>query len=325
MGTAAEFEAAFADIVRCAERAAGRVLDRAQAEDIAAEAAARAWLHWDALDLTAAKRWVARVATNLAIDAIRRQTPAETPRPARAHDDQVVVRASVAEAVRLLPPRQRDAVVLRHFAGMSQVEIAETLGIARSTAAVHLARGEAALRCHLFESQETHGRTRVRVETLNEAVDAMASGDVLSGVVTAASSQGLEVDVGIAAFMPARFVDVRPVDDLQAYIGRPVDCVVRAVAVEQSLVFVSRMHAIESSDDREGRRTWFAGLRAGDVLPAVVSSQVAFGWFVELAGGTGLVHISETTGFALAIGDRILVEIIRVDANAERISVRPAG
>jgi len=158
------------------------------------------------------------VATNLAIDHIRRRERrpafelAELVEVVENFADALVERDVVPAAIGQLPPRQRDVVVLRHVAGMSQLEIAAACGIARSTAAVHLARGEATLRSLLDHDRPT----------------------------------------------------------------------------------------------------------------GVVSSQVAFGWFVDLEVGTGLVHRSAVGCAPLAIGARVVVAVDGVDVDAERISLHLA-
>jgi RNA polymerase sigma-70 factor (sigma-E family) len=49
-------------------------------------------------------------------------------------------------AVRALPTRQREAIVLRYYADLSEAEIAEAMGISRGAVKSHTARGIAALR-----------------------------------------------------------------------------------------------------------------------------------------------------------------------------------
>ena len=81
------FEAAFAELMLAAFRVAVRILGNvAEAEDVAAEALARALRSWDRVGaLPYRKAWVVRVASNLAIDRIRRRRPAlaEAEDPAR--------------------------------------------------------------------------------------------------------------------------------------------------------------------------------------------------------------------------------------------------
>jgi RNA polymerase sigma-70 factor (sigma-E family) len=51
----------------------------------------------------------------------------------------------VADAVRVLPARQRDCVVLRYYADLSDTEIADTLGISAGSVKTHLHRARAVL------------------------------------------------------------------------------------------------------------------------------------------------------------------------------------
>jgi RNA polymerase sigma-70 factor (sigma-E family) len=54
--------------------------------------------------------------------------------------------AAVMAALRALPGRQREVLVLRYYADLSEAEIAEALGISRGAVKSHAARGTAALR-----------------------------------------------------------------------------------------------------------------------------------------------------------------------------------
>lgn len=58
---------------------------------------------------------------------------------ARAHDE-------VLAAVAALPTRQRQALVLRYYADLSEAEIAEAMGLSRGAVKSHTSRGLAALR-----------------------------------------------------------------------------------------------------------------------------------------------------------------------------------
>lgn len=58
-------------------------------------------------------------------------------------------RSAVISALRGLPDRQREAIVLRYYADLSEAEIADTMGISRGAVKSHTARGMAALRTAL--------------------------------------------------------------------------------------------------------------------------------------------------------------------------------
>ena len=55
-------------------------------------------------------------------------------------------RSAVIAALRRLPPRQREALVLKYYADLSEAQIATAMGISRGAVKSHTARGVAALR-----------------------------------------------------------------------------------------------------------------------------------------------------------------------------------
>ena len=149
-----EFEADFDRLLGRAYRHAQRLVgDPAMAEDLAAEALTRTYVHWprirkyDHLDA-----WVLRVVTNLAIDAFAKKRVPLTNAPEVAPEDAAVLRVTLAQALRSLPPRQRDAVVLRYLADMSEADVARALGVAPGTVKSHLHRAVAHLRLALGPS-----------------------------------------------------------------------------------------------------------------------------------------------------------------------------
>lgn len=150
------FEAAFDGLFDRATRLGTRLLgDRAAGEDVAAEALARAWLHWRRIArLPHRDAWVLRVATNLALDLLRRRPPALAARPGPDPADAVAVRLALADALRALPKRQREVVVLRQLADLPEAEVATALRLRPGTVGTHLHRGLAALRTRLTDPTE---------------------------------------------------------------------------------------------------------------------------------------------------------------------------
>ena len=55
-------------------------------------------------------------------------------------------RSAVIAALRTLPPRQKEALVLKYYADLSEAQIADSMGISRGAVKSHTARGVAALR-----------------------------------------------------------------------------------------------------------------------------------------------------------------------------------
>ena len=140
----AYFDAVFPRAVSLANRLLG---DRASAEDVAAEAFARAYARWPTLrDAPWRDGWVLRVTTNRAIDVARRRSGGFSPHRQPDAGDLVAVRLALVAALRSLPQRQREAVALRYLTGLSEHEVAESLGVSLGTVKTHIHRGVASLR-----------------------------------------------------------------------------------------------------------------------------------------------------------------------------------
>jgi RNA polymerase sigma-70 factor (sigma-E family) len=144
----ASFDGSFAGLYGIAYRVAYRIVgSRDEASEIAQETLARAAQHW-AKVADHAEPWVATVAGNQAISywrtRRRRQAIALTARP--RGDDYQVERVDLVRALRSLPRRQRQVVVLRYLADRSEAEVAALLGCSEGTVKSSASRGLAALR-----------------------------------------------------------------------------------------------------------------------------------------------------------------------------------
>ncbi len=77
---------------------------------------------------------------------LRRQTAPMTVPSAEAGALVAETHAEILEAVRKLPARQREALVLRYYADLSEAQTAETMGVSQGAVKSHTARALAALR-----------------------------------------------------------------------------------------------------------------------------------------------------------------------------------
>ena len=130
-----------------------------EAEEVVQEAFARASVRWSWLrDYNAPEAWVRRVAMNLAADRgrkLRRHARAmlQMGPPPEAPEVSVETLALV-EALRTLPIRQRQAIVLHHLVGLPVGEVAQTLRMPAGTVKSLLSRGRRALAARLDEAEE---------------------------------------------------------------------------------------------------------------------------------------------------------------------------
>jgi RNA polymerase sigma factor (sigma-70 family) len=101
---------------------------------------ALSYLRWSVLDRC---RSAARSRTAAEPEAPGRvpERPAGPRRPSAAPGSPAVI-----SALRALPARQREAVVMRYYAGLSEARVAEVMGISRRSARRHTERAMAALR-----------------------------------------------------------------------------------------------------------------------------------------------------------------------------------
>ncbi len=148
------FDESYLTLFVRAERAALRILrDRDQAEDVAAETMARALVAWPKVS-TYADAWVTRTAVNRSIDLYRRKRAQPDPPTWVDADDGVVSRVVLHDALKRLPRRQREVLAMRYLLGMSEAEVANTLGVSPETVRSHVRRGLHKLRTTLDDSTE---------------------------------------------------------------------------------------------------------------------------------------------------------------------------
>ena len=154
----ATFDAFYSGSVR---RVTGQVYamtgSRAEAEDCVAEAYARAWQRWDKVSgYGDPEAWVRTVAYRVSVSAWRKAANMRAAH--RRHGMPTDTRGlspdyvAIIAALRKIPSRQRQAIVLYHLVGLSVDEIAKETGAASGTVKARLSRGRQALAPHLTEA-----------------------------------------------------------------------------------------------------------------------------------------------------------------------------
>jgi len=142
--------------------------DAAEAEDVVQEAMTKAWVKaasWTPVG-GGLGGWLRRIATNLCIDRQRKRAfVSDAEIPERADDspsadvliDEARRQAAVAAAMQALPDRQRAAIVLTYYEGVSNAEAAAVLGI-----------GVKALESLLVRARQGLSRSLVQMGMLQE-------------------------------------------------------------------------------------------------------------------------------------------------------------
>jgi RNA polymerase sigma-70 factor (ECF subfamily) len=132
------------------------------AQDVTAEAFARALAAWARVSaMDSPTGWTYRVAVNLARRRARRAALEQRllHRVAPTIDgfpaDQAI---ELWDAVRALPPREREAIALRYTAGLTEAEVAAAMKVAVGTASATLASARRALATALVDAEDEERR-----------------------------------------------------------------------------------------------------------------------------------------------------------------------
>ncbi len=136
--------------------------DQGHADDVAQETFLRVWRQARTWQPGAARfdTWLHRVVLNLCLDHLRKRRevpmaePPEQVDPAPAADralERDDTTRRVQDALASLPPRQRDAIVLHTYQGLSNIETAAVMGIGVEALESLLSRARRALRSQLAE------------------------------------------------------------------------------------------------------------------------------------------------------------------------------
>ncbi len=132
---------------------------------------------------------------------------------------------------------------------------------------------------------------------------------------------------GVRAFLPASQLDVRRVNELEPYVGNPLDVRLIELNRKRNRVIISRRSIIEEQKTKAKTET-LDRLAPGTILEGAVVEITDFGVFVNLGGVDGLVHRSELTYArfnhpkeVVKLGEHVKVQVIDVDGERDRINL----
>ena len=130
------------------------------AQDLAQETFIKALQRQDQLkDELKAGHWLSRIATNTALDFLRRHSRVQyceldvAPQMSGESPEQIMLRSEhheyLADGLRLLSPRERTALLLRDVEGLPAEEVAKRLGCSKATVRSHIANARTKFRRYM--------------------------------------------------------------------------------------------------------------------------------------------------------------------------------
>jgi small subunit ribosomal protein S1 len=154
------------------------------------------------------------------------------------------------------------------------------------------------------------------------------TGEIIEGFIQRRIKGGMVVDVfGIDAFLPGSQIDVRPVRDFDAYVGKTMEFQVVKLNMQAENVVVSHRALIES-DLEDQRQEILETIESGQVLEGIVKNITDFGVFIDLGGVDGLLHITDLSWGRVEhpeeivkLDQRLNVAVIDFDENSKRVSL----
>jgi small subunit ribosomal protein S1 len=147
------------------------------------------------------------------------------------------------------------------------------------------------------------------------------------GTVVSRVKGGLTVDIGLKAFLPGSQLEIRPVRNLDGYLGQQIEVRVIKLNKKRGNVVVSRKEILEEEQNAK-RSTTLEQLGEGAVLTGTVKNLTDYGAFVDLGGIDGLLHITDMSWGRLThprdlvnVGDEIQVKVLKFDKDKQRVSL----
>ncbi len=151
--------------------------------------------------------------------------------------------------------------------------------------------------------------------------------EVIEGTVIAKVKGGLEVDIGVKAFLPGSQIDLRPVRNMDVYLGKKYKFKVIKFNKKRGNIVLSRRALLE--EERESMRTQTLDqIKEGSQVTGIVKNITDYGAFIDLGGMDGLLHITDMSwgrvkhpSELLNVGDEIQVKVLKYDTEKERVSL----
>jgi len=166
---------------------------------------------------------------------------------------------------------------------------------------------------------------QLKVWTMLEA--SFERGGTVKGKVVQKVKGGLQVDVGVPAFLPGSQIDIRPQKNLDRYLNEDMDFKILKLSRDRGNIVLSRRVVLEEERTALKKDT-VSQLSEGVVIEGIVKNVTEYGAFIDLGGIDGLLHITDMSwgrvnhpSEVLSVGQTVPVVVLKYDNEAERVSL----
>ena len=162
----------------------------------------------------------------------------------------------------------------------------------------------------------------------DEIANAHETSTPVKGRITERIKGGLRVTIGsLRGFLPASQVELRPIQNLEQYVGQTLDMMVISLSKRRHNIVLSRRACLEA-ELAQKRSEVLSTLEVDQLVKGVVKNITAFGAFVDLGGVDGLLHKTDMAwkrihhpSDVVSVGEEIEVQVIGINPENEKISL----
>ena len=149
----------------------------------------------------------------------------------------------------------------------------------------------------------------------------------VNGTIIARVKGGMQVDIGVKAFLPGSQVDLRPVRNLDQLLGEVFEFKILKYNRKRGNIVLSRRVLLEAERE-EKRKETLKVLKEGSLIVGSVKNITDYGVFVDLGGVDGLLHITDMTWGRIVhpsemfnISDEVEVVILKYYPEEQKVSL----
>src|SRR5688572_3206275 len=168
-----------------------------------------------------------------------------------------------------------------------------------------------------------------RLKVWDEISAACERDELIEGTIAQRVKGGLSVTIkgGVKAFLPGSQVDLRPVRNLDAFIGKTYKFKVIKFNKKRGNIVLSRRVLLEK-ERAELKNTTLEKLKEGQLVDGIVKNLTEYGAFIDLGGIDGLLHITDMSwgrvnhpSEMFQVGDHVRVKVLKFNPETERVSL----
>ncbi len=168
-----------------------------------------------------------------------------------------------------------------------------------------------------------------RFKVWDEISAACERDELIDGTITTRVKGGLSVTIrgGVKAFLPGSQVDLRPVRNLDAFLGQNFQFKVIKFNKRRGNIVLSRRVLLEK-ERAALKESTLERLQEDQVVEGIVKNLTEYGAFIDLGGIDGLLHITDMSwgrvnhpSELFQVGDHVRVKVLKFNAETERVSL----